>query len=167
MDFIKLILLFLLRSASQPVSQSALLCFDFLLWYHMPSSIWYSPSVVPKSSQLLPVVCSPSIPLRYRENRRVFGRFRPAIDKMQIGLLQRTLLCRLMVYSRVTTSAMAERCFFWVWTLDISNENDPLASKDKQSRRVNCILTEWGLTRLSAVVGEVVDYRGWKFQDKF
>lgn len=37
--------------------------------------------------------------------------------------LQHTLLCRLMVYSRVTTSAMAERCFLPVcWTLDISVE---------------------------------------------
>ena len=33
---------------------------------------------------------------------------------------QRTLLCRLMVYSRDTTSAMAERVFLPVWTLDIS-----------------------------------------------
>lgn len=34
--------------------------------------------------------------------------------------MQHTLLCRLMVYSRDTTSAMAERVFLPVLTLDIS-----------------------------------------------
>lgn len=38
-------------------------------------------------------------------------------------MLQRTLLCRLIVNSRVTTSAMADRVFLpAVWTLDISVE---------------------------------------------
>lgn len=69
MDFIKLILLFLLRIASQPVSWSALLCIVFLLWYYMPSSNWYSPSVVPKSSSSPRCVLRPY--LRYREIRRV------------------------------------------------------------------------------------------------
>lgn len=59
---------------------------------------------------------------------------------MQIhkGMLsvQRTLLCRLMVYSRVTTSAMAERVFLPVvlTLLDIFFEFVSLADKTKISQ---------------------------------
>lgn len=56
---------------------------------------------------------------------------------------QRTLLCRLMVYSRDTTSAMAERCFLpVVWTLDISArcQSHSRGAERTLSRK----LTGWG-----------------------
>lgn len=80
----------------------------------------------------------------------------------RVFALQHTLLCKLMVYSRVTTSEMAERCFLPVcWTLDISDEEikGQLSSAKKNNpaeRLVVFVLTEG----VSAVLAEVVDCRG-------
>lgn len=58
---------------------------------------------------------------RFRGNR---SQVESNCDESQVqvfGCVQRTLLCMLMVYSRVTTSAMAERVFLPVLTgADIS-----------------------------------------------
>jgi hypothetical protein len=85
----------------------------------------------------------------------------------------------LMVYSRVTTSAMAERVFLpWVvlTALDISatgrEENvSNLQFRRKRAARhknVELILTEWADRETSAVVGDVVDCRrNWDFRMSF